>query len=59
MQNKRNAEQARRDNATNTASDRLKMDVENKMNQETLKEERKNILQNMNTDLNNTPRGDM
>ena len=54
-----NDEQARRDNATNTASDRLKMDVENKMKQETLKEERRNILQNMNTDINNTPRGDM
>lgn len=54
-----NAEQAKRENATNTASDRLKMDVENKMKQETLKEERRNILQNMNTDLNNIPRGDM
>ena len=49
----------KQDNATNTARDRLKMDVENKMKQETLKEERRNILQNMNTDLNNTPRGDM
>lgn len=47
------------DVATANASDRLKMDVENKMKQETLKEERRNILQNMNTDLNNTPRGDM
>lgn len=45
--------------ATANASDRLKMDVENKMKQESLKEERRNILQNMNTDLNNIPRGDM
>ena len=59
MITKGNAEQAKRENATNTASDRLKMDVENKMKQETLKEERRNILQNMNADLNNTPRGDM
>ena len=54
-----NAEQEKRYNATNTASERLKMDVENKMKQETLKEERRNILQNMNTDLNNIPRGDI
>lgn len=56
---RRNAEQAKLDNATNTAIDRLKMDVENKMKQETLKEERRNILQNMNTDFNNIPRGDI
>ena len=53
------AEEAKRDNATKITSNRLKMDVENKMKQETLKEERRNILQSMNADLNNTPRGDM
>ena len=52
-------ERTKEDVATANASDRLKMDVENKMKQETLKEERRNILQNMNTDLNNIPRGDI
>lgn len=58
-QQKRKAEREIQRLANETASERLKMDVENKMKQETLKEERRNILQNMNTDLNNTPRGDM
>ena len=53
------AERERQRLANETASDRLKMNVENKMKQETLKEERRNILQSMNKDLNNTPRGDM
>ena len=56
---RKTAEQSERDNANNIASNRLKMDVENKMKQETLKEERRNILQNMTSDINNTPRGDM
>ena len=58
-QQKIKAERERQRLANETASNRLKMDVENKMKQETLKEERRNILQNMNTDLNNIPRGDM